>query len=152
MLDDGRQRLSISALAGRCLGIVAGAFALGLLLGHLMSGGEAAYTNEPGSALPLVPVSVSAQPAAPTQPPRPSPPAATPTSNYVVQAGDSLTSIAGRFRRQRSGDYWRQRYNPAQRPRGGPGPRHTGAVGGERSYPALLRPAFSRRGPACVPR
>jgi LysM repeat protein len=97
MLDDGRQRLSISALAGRCLGIVAGAFALGLLLGHLMSGGEAAYTNEPGSALPLVPVSVSAQPAAPTQPPRPSPPAATPTSNYVVQAGDSLTSIAGRF-------------------------------------------------------
>jgi LysM repeat protein len=97
MADDGRQRLSIGALAGRCLGIVAGAFALGLLVGHLMSGGEAAHTTEPASALPLVPVTVRAQPAAPTLPPQAASPSATPTSSYVVQPGDSLTTIAGQF-------------------------------------------------------
>ena len=102
MAGEARQRRSLPGVLRRCAGIVLAAFVVGLGIGLLMSGGEAAVDNEsPGLDLPVLPVVVTVQPAVPalstpasTVAPTPARPA---TSSYTVQPGDSLTIIAGRF-------------------------------------------------------
>jgi hypothetical protein len=103
MAGMGNQRQSLPGLLRRCAGIVLAGFGVGLGIGALMSGGEAAVDNNDalGLDLPVLPVVVTVQPAVPllfipggtvtATPVRPA------TSSYTVQPGDSLTIIAARF-------------------------------------------------------